>query len=178
MPHAPILPLSMASCAAEISFCAVRLLSPSAIDHGLGLRKICPATTTAAHLCCLRGDLLPMAYHNPHAKFVGVDLSGSSILRGQQNAATLGLSNIELHHLNILDVGPELGEFDYIISHGVYSWVPDIVRNKMLRIFKENLAPQGVCYVSYNAHPSRTRAISCARWFYFTRVTFPILEAR
>jgi methyltransferase-like protein len=55
--------------------------------------------------------------------------------------------------LDILDIGPDFGEFDFIISHGVYSWVPDIVRDKILRTFKENLAPQGVCYVSYNAYP-------------------------
>jgi SAM-dependent methyltransferase len=108
--------------------------------------------------CGFGANLLPMAYHYPDAKFVGIDLSGSSVARGRQNTAALGLRNMELHHLDILDVGPQFGEFDYIISHGVYSWVPDIVRDKMLRIFKANLAPQGVCYISYNAYPfSHTR---------------------
>ena len=32
-------------------------------------------------------------------------------------------------------------------------WVPPEVREKMMMIFKQNLAPCGVCYVSYNAHP-------------------------
>jgi SAM-dependent methyltransferase len=103
--------------------------------------------------CGFGANLLPMAYHYPDTRFVGVDLSGSSIARGRQNVAALGLANIELHHQDILGVGSEFGEFDYIISHGVYSWVPDVVRDKMLSIFKENLAPQGVCYVSYNAFP-------------------------
>jgi methyltransferase-like protein/trans-aconitate methyltransferase len=103
--------------------------------------------------CSFGANLVPMAYHYPQARFVGIDLSGSSIARGQQSIAALGLSNIELHHLDILDIGPDFGEFDYIISHGVYSWVPDIVRDKMLAIFKANVSPQGVCYVSYNAYP-------------------------
>ena len=103
--------------------------------------------------CGFGANLVPMAYHYPQARFVGIDLSGSSIARGKQSIAALGLSNIELHHLDILDIDPDFGEFDYIISHGVYSWVPEIVRDKMLTIFKANLSPQGVCYVSYNAYP-------------------------
>jgi SAM-dependent methyltransferase len=103
--------------------------------------------------CGFGANLLPMAFHYPQARFVGIDLSATSVARGQQNLAALGLSNIELRHLDILDIGPDFGEFDYIISHGVYSWVPDIVRDKMLAIFKANLSPQGVCYVSYNAYP-------------------------
>jgi SAM-dependent methyltransferase len=103
--------------------------------------------------CGFGANLLPMAYHYPQARFVGIDLSGSSIARGRENMAALGLSNVELHHLDILDIGPEFGTFDYILSHGVYSWVPDPVRDKMLAIFKANLSPQGVCYVSYNAYP-------------------------
>ncbi|MGC2810646.1 MAG: class I SAM-dependent methyltransferase [Bradyrhizobium sp.] len=103
--------------------------------------------------CGFGANLLPMAFHYPQAKFVGIDLSGSSVARGQKDISALSLSNAELHHLDILDVGPDFGEFDYIISHGVFSWVPDIVRNKILAVFKANLSPQGVCYVSYNAYP-------------------------
>jgi SAM-dependent methyltransferase len=120
--------------------------------------------------CGFGANLLPMAYHYPDARFVGIDLSGSSIARGRQNVTALGLNNIELHHLDILDVGSDFGQFDYIISHGVYSWVPDIVRDKMLRIFKENLAPQGVCYVSYNAYPfSHARDVARSLALFHTR---------
>ena len=103
--------------------------------------------------CGFGANMVPMAFHYPHSEFIGVDLSGSSIARGQQNVTALGLSNIQLLNRDILDVGPDFGKFDYIISHGVYSWVPDAVRSKMLAVFKANLMPQGVCYVSYNAHP-------------------------
>jgi methyltransferase-like protein/ubiquinone/menaquinone biosynthesis C-methylase UbiE len=103
--------------------------------------------------CGFGGNLVPMAHRYPEAKFVGIDLSGSSIARGQQTVRTLGVKNLELRHLDILDVGADFGEFDFIVSHGVYSWVPDHVRDKMLQIFKANLAPQGICYVSYNAFP-------------------------
>jgi SAM-dependent methyltransferase len=120
--------------------------------------------------CGFGANLLPMAYYYPDAKFVGIDLAGSSVARGRQNAAALGLRNIELHHLDILDVGADFGEFDYIMSHGVYSWVPDIVRDKMLSVCKNNLAPHGVCYVSYNAYPfSHSRDLSRDLALYHTR---------
>ena len=50
-------------------------------------------------------------------------------------------------------MGGELGEFDYIIAHGVFSWIPDDVRQSLLEICQRNLAPQGVAYISYNAYP-------------------------
>ncbi len=52
-----------------------------------------------------------------------------------------------------MDVGDDFGLFDYIICHGVYSWVPAEVREKILAISSRNLAPQGVAYVSYNCFP-------------------------
>ncbi|WFU44328.1 class I SAM-dependent methyltransferase [Bradyrhizobium sp. CB82] len=103
--------------------------------------------------CGVGGNLLPMAFQYPDSEFIGVDLSGVTIERGQRNIATLGLSNIKLLHCDIMNVDADFGQFDYIIAHGVYSWVPPEVREKMMTIFKQNLAPQGVCYVSYNAHP-------------------------
>ena len=103
--------------------------------------------------CGVGGNLLPMAFQYPDAEFIGVDLSGATIERGQRNIGTLGLSNIKLLHCDIMNVDASFGQFDYIIAHGVYSWVPPAVREKMMTIFKQNLAPRGICYVSYNAHP-------------------------
>ena len=67
--------------------------------------------------------------------------------------ADLGLSNIELRHCDIMNVTDAFGQFDYIIAHGVYSWVPAPVRKRMLQIFGRNLSPQGIAYVSYNSYP-------------------------
>ncbi|MFB9269885.1 methyltransferase regulatory domain-containing protein [Bradyrhizobium erythrophlei] len=103
--------------------------------------------------CGVGGNLLPMAFQYPDSEFIGVDLSGVTIERGRRNVAALGLSNVKLLHCDIMNVDASFGQFDYIVAHGVYSWVPPEVREKMMTIFKQNLAPQGVCYVSYNAHP-------------------------
>ncbi len=45
------------------------------------------------------------------------------------------------------------GVFDYILSHGVYSWVPNAVQEKMLAICAEQLSADGIAYVSYNTLP-------------------------
>lgn len=98
-------------------------------------------------------NLIPMASDFPQSAFVGVDLSEQSVRRGNDFAARLGLRNIILRPYDIMDIGADFGTFDYIIAHGVYSWVPPIVREKMLSIFRDNLNPEGIAYVSYNCYP-------------------------
>jgi methyltransferase-like protein/SAM-dependent methyltransferase len=103
--------------------------------------------------CASGGNVIPMAYGLPDSKFVGIDISARQIAEGQETVATLGLKNIALKHLDILDVDAGLGQFDYIIAHGVFSWVPRPVQDKILEICKQTLAPNGVAYVSYNTYP-------------------------
>jgi cyclopropane fatty-acyl-phospholipid synthase-like methyltransferase len=99
------------------------------------------------------GNLIPMAFNLPGSEFVGVDLAPSAIKVGADKAARIGLTNITLRPLDILDFDSSLGEFDYIIAHGVYSWVPHAVREKVLSICRTHLTSQGVAYISYNALP-------------------------
>lgn len=99
------------------------------------------------------GNLLPMAFEFPDSTFLGFDLAETPIAMGREAIANLGLSNLQLQAADILELGTDLGQFDYIIAHGVYSWVPDAVRDKLLAIAHHHLAPQGVAYISYNALP-------------------------
>lgn len=55
--------------------------------------------------------------------------------------------------MSILDVDSNLGVFDYILCHGVYSWVPPEVQRKILEIGNQNLSPSGLMCVSYNVLP-------------------------
>lgn len=103
--------------------------------------------------CGVGDNLIPIAHVYPATQFVGVDLSAHAIERGQKNIAALGLKNIELHNRDIMEIGQDGQIFDYIIAHGVYSWVPPAVREQMMVIYGKYLAPNGVAYVSYNAHP-------------------------
>ncbi len=103
--------------------------------------------------CGLGGNLLPMAATLPGSRFVGIDLSPRQIDAARERASRLGLANIDLRCEDLADVGAGNGRFDYILCHGVYSWVPPEVQEHILRICRENLADGGLATVSYNALP-------------------------
>lgn len=103
--------------------------------------------------CGNGANLIPMALLLPESRFVGVDLAAHPIAKGQALAEALELSNIKLQQLNVMDLSPEFGQFDYVIAHGFYSWVPPVVRDKLLAICKANLKSDGVAYISYITYP-------------------------
>lgn len=103
--------------------------------------------------CASGGNLIPMAEQVPGAQFYGCDLSTRQIAAGQQMIAETGLTNVRVEARSILDITPELGTFDYIACHGVWSWVPAEVRQKILEICRDQLSPQGVAFISYNTLP-------------------------
>lgn len=98
-------------------------------------------------------NLIGVALELPHAHCVGVDLAAAGIKKGQSIIHELGLKNVTLQQYDIMDIGRDFGQFDFIIVHGVYSWVPPAVRDQLLTICKENLAANGIAYVSYNTYP-------------------------
>ena len=119
-----------------------------------GLRAPAPEGCRVLELGCGNGsNLVPMAAAMPHARFVGVDLAATPIARGRERAARLGLSNLRLEQADVSRLGAALGRFDYVIAHGLYSWVPAAVRPHVLRVAGEVLSDDGVAYVSYNALP-------------------------
>jgi methyltransferase-like protein/SAM-dependent methyltransferase len=103
--------------------------------------------------CADGGNLIAMAEGLPEGRFLGIDFSGRQIATGRANLEAVGLTNVELRHASILDLGDDLGSFDYIICHGVYSWVPRPVQDKILAICRRHLDPCGVAYISYNTYP-------------------------
>lgn len=103
--------------------------------------------------CASGGNIIPQAYSFPESRYTGLDLSERQIADGCRTIETLGLQNIELLHLNIAEISENFGKFDYIIAHGVYSWIANSLQEKMLQVIKNCLAPNGVAYVSYNILP-------------------------
>ena len=127
----------------------------AAVAHLFGLEA--PAVSSARVLeigCATGGNAIPFAVAHPHARVVGIDLSQVQIDIGRTRVEALGLDNLELLAGDIaaIDLGG-LGRFDYIIAHGVYSWVPENVQDAILSAFRTMLAPDGVAYVSYNTYP-------------------------
>lgn len=103
--------------------------------------------------CSNAGNLIPLAVTYPDSHFVGIDLSEPAIELGNKTIQALDLKNIELKTQSILDFSKDEGLFDYIICHGVFSWVDKKIQDKIFRICKENLKPNGVSYISYNTMP-------------------------
>jgi len=100
------------------------------------------------------GNLIPMAYALPGATFAGVDLNEAAVDRGRARIEALGLANVRLDAGDIAALDPrELGRFDHVIAHGVYSWVPDRVRTALLALCRACLERDGVAFVSFNAMP-------------------------
>jgi methyltransferase-like protein len=94
-----------------------------------------------------------MALGLPKSEFVGIDYAARQIAQGRAMVDALQLRNTSLVQGNILDLDASLGQFDYIIAHGVFSWVSRPVQEKLLEVCSQSLAPNGVAYVSYNTFP-------------------------
>lgn len=103
--------------------------------------------------CSMGGNLFPAAIHYPNANFIGIDLSHSQINKGNLILEYMGMKNVKLLQKDVTTIDKQFGMFDYIICHGVYSWVPDFVKDAILAVCKNNLKENGVAYISYNTYP-------------------------
>ena len=99
------------------------------------------------------GNIISQALFNPDATLVGIELSQEQVEKGNEVIANAGLTNVSLIQSDIASIGSEIGTFDYIIAHGVYSWVDDGVKDALLRLIDEHLAEDGIAYISYNTYP-------------------------
>jgi len=128
-------------------------LATVAVLHGL--QPPDPFTARVLEVGCgAGGNLLAMAAATPGIRAVGVDLAAKPIAEGRTAIAEIGLENIELHQRDIRSLADgSLGTFDYIVAHGVYSWIPPDARDALLASIRAGLAPNGIAYVSFNAHP-------------------------
>ncbi len=110
-------------------------------------------------------NLLPMAARLPKASFTGCDVAPGAIRSARAAVAALGLANVTLLEADLSSLNG--GPYDYIIAHGVYSWVPEPVRDGLLALAQRTLSPEGILFVSYNTYPGgyvRRAAWEALRW--------------
>ena len=103
------------------------------------------------------GNIIPQALYYPEATFTGIDLSPVQVQHGNELIQSMGLTNVTLLEKNIMDIDDDFGTFDYILVHGIWSWVPDVVKDKILSICNRNLSSRGIAYISYNTYPGWKR---------------------
>ena len=130
--------------------------------------------------CADGGNLLTIAQALPRVLFLGVDISTRPVDEGRATARALGAHNVAPQSLDLAKIDDRYGLFDYIICHGVYSWVAAPVREKILRICSRKLEPNGVGYISYNVYPGwGRRGILRELMLYHTRgITDPAARVR
>ena len=136
-----------------------------------GMQPAPPEKCRVLELGCGDGtNLISFAYILSESSFVGVDLGQRHIEDAKSAAAELQLTNLEFHCEDVMNFSRErYGEFDYIIAHGLFSWVPEAVRTKILNIYSECLTPQGVGHISFNAYPGcKTREMLWDMMKYYT----------
>lgn len=127
--------------------------SVGALASMFGVPAAPPEHARVLDLGCATGsNIIALAADLPHAHFVGVDVSASQIAAGRETIAALGLTNVTLE-VGDLEHDLALGSFDYVIAHGVYSWVSPALQDRLLAHCKAHLAEGGVAYVSHNTYP-------------------------
>ncbi len=124
------------------------------VAHLMGLQTAPLGKCRVLELGCGDGgNLIPIAHDYPESEFVGMDLAEFPLAAGREFSGHLGLRNIEFQQGDLTRWSAPGREFDYILVHGVYSWVPQAAREGILRICQQQLAPKGVAFISYNALP-------------------------
>jgi methyltransferase-like protein/2-polyprenyl-3-methyl-5-hydroxy-6-metoxy-1,4-benzoquinol methylase len=119
-----------------------------------GIEAVHPDRSRILEIGCAQGDnIIPLADQIPGADILGIDLSVAQIELASSRANAAGLDKLRLETMDLRDLGESQGQFDYIICHGVYSWIAADVQAELLSICRNRLAPQGLAYVSYNTYP-------------------------
>ncbi len=104
--------------------------------------------------CADGANLLPLAYYRRYATFVGIDSASSQIEVANSRKTALGLNNLDFICTDFATASQKLSsQFDYIISHGVFSWIPHNVRDAFLKLCSQYLRSGGLLYLNYNTYP-------------------------
>jgi SAM-dependent methyltransferase len=103
--------------------------------------------------CASGGNIIPLAARFPRAHFVGIDLAPRHIEEGRQRIAALRLANVELRQGDLAHLALDGQKFDYVICHGVFSWVPKAAQDAIFRVCRDVLAANGMAAISYNVLP-------------------------
>lgn len=139
-----------------------RELSPVWLNYVAALNGAAPRelgqTFTYLELGCGTGfSSLVHAAAFPSAEFHACDFNPICIAACEQRAGALAIRNVRFHEASFDELlTRNLPEFDFIVLHGVYSWVDNPVQQSIRQLIRENLKPGGLVYLSYNCLPGWT----------------------
>lgn len=133
-------------------------MAPVALRYVASLNRVIPPPTRAGFRylelgCGLGRSLTTLAAANRQGEFVGVDVNPEHTRSIERDVAAGGLENVRVITSDFSGLPTDIGSFDFIALHGVFSWVAEEVRRDILSIASERLASGGLLLVSYNAMP-------------------------
>ena len=139
--------------AAVVDALAPDRLRATALLHGWRAPE--PATASVLEIGCGVGlNLIAFASVTPDARAVGFDLAAEAIDRGRSLVEVCGLRNVDLHVGDAMTYPRDGEKFDYVVCHGVLSWVPEAVRIAIIELMSARLAPGGLGYLSFDCLPA------------------------
>lgn len=110
--------------------------------------------------CGMGINLLVAAACNPLGNFVGVDFNERHLAIARDAAQAAGLTNVHFEQADFARFAQSrISAFDFIVSHGVWSWVSVEQQRSILRLLHQSLKPQGLFYLHYMCHPGATQMI-------------------
>lgn len=103
--------------------------------------------------CGFGTTLLALAAANPAGEFAGVDFLPAHAEHMRREVAATGLGNVRVLGTDFAHLPADLGRFDFLTLHGVFSWVSPETRGCIFEIIRGHLAPGGIVEVTYNCMP-------------------------
>jgi SAM-dependent methyltransferase len=144
-------------------------LAPAWLDHVALVAGVEPPARKAGFAWCDLGcgqgvTANILAATHPRGTFHGIDAMPAHIDHARRLAAEAAIPNVDFHCVDFATaVDLDLPLFDYIVAHGVYSWVDAANQRALRRFFDRRLKPSGLVYVSYNAMPGWARDLPFQR---------------
>lgn len=165
----------------DVPYCRtfVRELAPSWLDHVALLGGFTPPDRKGSFAWCDLGcgpgvTAAILASTHPAGSFHGVDALPAHIDFAQGLASEASVLNATFHCADFSEAADrDLPGFDYIVSHGVYSWVDRSTKQHLRRFIDRHLKPGGLAYVSYNAMPGRASDLPYQRLVRALGVSLP-----
>jgi SAM-dependent methyltransferase len=136
-------------------------MAPVAMRYVAALNRVKPPAASDGFRylelgCGLGRALTTLAAANPQGEFVGIDVNPDHTAVVEKEITVGQLTNARVLMADFGRLPNDLGQFEFIALHGVFSWVSQDVRDQILAIAQERLAPGGLLLVSYNAMPGWT----------------------
>jgi SAM-dependent methyltransferase len=146
-----------------------RQLAPAWLDHVALVAGFEPPARNSGFAWCDLGcgqgvTASILAATHPGGTFHAIDAMSAHIDHARRLSAEAAIPNVSFHAVDFTAAADlDLPPFDYIVAHGVYSWVDAANQAALRQFFDRRLKPGGLVYVSYNAMPGWARDLPFQR---------------